>query len=469
MQLQLVGQRAQLVSERALAAHQLEGLNSAVARLVTDVTAKILGAAAAEDLWVKVLEVATAYTAEKPTELSLVVGERCSLLCDEDRATWLVSRRSRSTATDSVGYAPPHVFVAVCDSPAEAALRAICQTQLAIRSALNVVEEAVLEECPIGTFGPPTSAATLAAGLGGDSADGSVDGVGNGNGNGNGAAGGAGSRQGTLDTTTLMLLRQAFPPPREHQQRTGGVATSALAAGATTEAGGDPTDASDTLGRTASWSAGAAEPAEGWWSAKLPAGWEAAVDHLGCKYFVNHFTKETTWLHPITNRPAQPTQTTATTAALPDQSGSGGRGLEGSGTSFGPNRGHGRGSAGRPARREGREGRPHGGDGGGRGVAVGHRAPPSNRSSQSAAPPRYASQQSINLPPGRGSTNSYTSGSAGIGNGNGNRDSDGDGDDVGHDRDNRNVVGLGRHSLDELDALDVLLREIVGIGDEAQL
>ena len=39
------------------------------------------------------------------------------------------------------------------------------------------------------------------------------------------------------------------------------------------------------------------------WDQVLPAGWERAVDVDGMSYFVNHFTKQTTWLHPTTNRP----------------------------------------------------------------------------------------------------------------------------------------------------------------------
>lgn len=44
---------------------------------------------------------------DRPTELTLERGEKCNLLCDEDRELWLVSRRAKSNAVDSVGYVPP--------------------------------------------------------------------------------------------------------------------------------------------------------------------------------------------------------------------------------------------------------------------------------------------------------------------------------------------------------------------------
>lgn len=48
----------------------------------------------------------------------------------------------------------------------------------------------------------------------------------------------------------------------------------------------------------------------------LPLGWEQAHDPHGCVYFVNHTTKETTWLDPRTQRPVQPTQVHNSTAAV---------------------------------------------------------------------------------------------------------------------------------------------------------
>lgn len=52
--------------------------------------------------WVKVVEAIQPYAATRPTELTLTLGEKCNLLCDEDRDLWLVSRRAKSNAIDSV-------------------------------------------------------------------------------------------------------------------------------------------------------------------------------------------------------------------------------------------------------------------------------------------------------------------------------------------------------------------------------
>ena len=44
------------------------------------------------------------------------------------------------------------------------------------------------------------------------------------------------------------------------------------------------------------------------WDQELPAGWEQAADEGGRVYFINHETRQTTWLHPTTRKPVQPTQ-----------------------------------------------------------------------------------------------------------------------------------------------------------------
>lgn len=41
---------------------------------------------------------------------------------------------------------------------------------------------------------------------------------------------------------------------------------------------------------------------------ELPVGWEMAVDTGGRTYFVDHVNRSTTWLHPLSFTPMQPTQ-----------------------------------------------------------------------------------------------------------------------------------------------------------------
>jgi hypothetical protein len=58
----------------------------------------------------------------------------------EDREMWLVSRRAKHDAVDSVGYAPPSLFQVTADNPTLGALLDICKAQGNVQSTLNSVK-----------------------------------------------------------------------------------------------------------------------------------------------------------------------------------------------------------------------------------------------------------------------------------------------------------------------------------------